>query len=152
MNLLTVKSYIMKKILILCSFILFSVLSFGQTSLTVTVKNIREPKGTIRVGLYNKEEDFLKKIYQGKLVKAVGTEVTVVFDDLPPGEYAISIVHDENENEVLDSNKLGIPKEGYCFGNNALGKFGPPSYDKVKIKLGTVPVAQSLAMKYLGQG
>jgi len=147
MNLLTVKSYIMKKLLILCSFILFSTLAFGQTSLTVTVKNI-----TIRVGLYNKEEDFLKKIYQGKLVKAVGTEVTVVFDDLPPGEYAISIVHDENENEVLDSNKFGIPKEGYCFGNNALGKFGPPSYDRVKIKLDAVPVTQNLTMKYLGQG
>jgi len=142
----------MKKLITLCLFILFSALAFGQTSLTITVKNIREPKGTIRVGLYNKEEDFLKKIYQGKLVKAVGTEVTVVFDSLPPGEYGISIVHDENENEVLDANKFGIPKEGYCFGNNALGKFGPPSYDKVKIKLDAVPVTQTLTMKYLGQG
>ncbi|HEY8936371.1 MAG TPA: DUF2141 domain-containing protein [Cyclobacteriaceae bacterium] len=139
----------MKKLIIFCLFILFSALAFGQTSLTVTVKNIREPKGSIRVGLYNKEEDFLKKVYQGKSVKAVGSEITVIFDNLPEGEYAISVVHDENENEKLDSNKIGIPKEGYCFGNNALGKFGPPSYDKVKIKLGATPVAQSLTMKYL---
>ena len=142
----------MKKLVALLSFVLFSVVAFGQTTLTVTVKNIREPKGSIRVGLYTNETDFLKKIYLGKVVKATGTEVTVVFDNLPAGDYAISIVHDENENEKLDSNTFGIPKEGYCFGNNVLGKFGPPEYEKAKVTIGTAPVTQSLTMKYLGQG
>ena len=143
----------MKNILtLIIAIVMASCVVYGQSTLTVTVKNIREAKGNIRVGLYTKEEDFLKRIYQGRVVKATGTEVTVVFDNLPAGDYAISIVHDENENEVLDSNKFGIPKEGYCFGNNVFGKFGPPDYSKVKITLGTAPVTQILTMKYLGQG
>ncbi len=57
----------------------------------------------------------------GKIVKVNGPEVTVVFENLAPGEYGISVVHDENENGDLDKNFVGIPKEGFAFGNNAMG-------------------------------
>jgi uncharacterized protein (DUF2141 family) len=107
----------------------------AQGSLEVTVENIKEAKGTIRVGLFTNENDFLKKVADGKVVKAnVGT-VTVVFENLKRGDYAVSVIHDENENGELDTNVVGIPKEGFGFGNNAMGTFGPPSFDKAKITL-----------------
>ena len=40
------------------------------------------------------------------------------FKDLPPGTYAVQVMHDENENNKLDTNFLGIPTEGYGFSNN----------------------------------
>jgi uncharacterized protein (DUF2141 family) len=107
----------------------------AQGSLEVIVENIKEAKGTIRVGLFTNENDFLKKVADGKIVKAnVGT-VTVVFENLKRGDYAVSVIHDENENGELDTNVVGIPKEGFGFGNNAMGTFGPPSFDKAKITL-----------------
>jgi uncharacterized protein (DUF2141 family) len=120
----------------------------AQAKLEVTVKNIKEPKGTIRVGLFTNENDFLKTAAVGKVVKAIGREITVVFENLKPGDYAVSVIHDENENGELDSNMMGIPKEGFAFGNNAMGMFGPPSFDKVKITLNGTSEKQIVDLKY----
>ena len=48
---------------------------------------------------------------------------------LPFGKYAISIFHDVNDNEELDANFIGIPKEPYGFSNNPKSSFGPPGFD-----------------------
>jgi uncharacterized protein (DUF2141 family) len=121
--------------------------AFSQTSpsLEVTVKNIKGKKGSILIGIF-KEQDFLKKAVYGKIVKPEGTEVTVIFNDLPAGDYAVSVIHDENGNGTLDTNALGIPKEGFAFGNNAMGNFGPPEFSQAKIALNGPP--QIINLKY----
>ena len=108
---------------------------FAQRKLEVTVKNIKEVKGTVRVALYNNEKDFLEKFVQGKIVKVAGKEAKVVFENLQPGTYAISAFHDENDNEKLDSGFMGIPTEPYGFSNDAKGTFGPPSFDKAMVRV-----------------
>ncbi len=123
--------------------------TFAQGNIEVTVKNIEETKGTIRVGLFNNEDDFLKKAVEGKVVKVTATEVKVVFENLSPGEYAVSVIHDVNDNGELDKNGLGIPTEGFAFGNNAMGMFGPPSFDKAKVVVDKAPVRQVIELKYL---
>lgn len=121
----------------------------AQSSLEVTVKNIKETKGTIRVGLFATENDFLKNAVDGKIVKASGTEVTVIFENLKPGEYGISVIHDENENGKLDSNIIGIPKEGFAFGNNAMGTFGPPDFEKARVIIVDKPLKQVITLHYM---
>src|SRR5688572_5806575 len=108
---------------------------FAQRKLEVTVKNIKEVKGTIRIALYNNEKDFLENFLQGKIVKVTGNEAKIIFENLKPGDYAISVFHDENENEKLDSGFMGIPNEPYGFSNDAMGTFGPPSFEKAKMNL-----------------
>jgi uncharacterized protein (DUF2141 family) len=120
---------------------------FAQ-SLEVTVQNIKNTKGSIRVGLFTNEKDFLKKASEGKIVKASSEEVKVLFENLKPGTYAISVIHDENENGELDSNFMGIPKEGFAFGNNAMGTFGPPSFDESKVVIDKTPMVQVIKLKY----
>jgi uncharacterized protein (DUF2141 family) len=120
----------------------------GQVSLEINVNNIKSQKGSIRFGLFTTEKDYLKTALERKVVKASGKEVTVVFENLPPGDYALSVIHDENENGELDSNAFGIPKEGFAFGNNALGSFGPPPFEKAKITLTDQPVRQEIKLKY----
>jgi uncharacterized protein (DUF2141 family) len=137
------------------SLVLFFVVSASQlfaqgASLEVVVKNIKNTKGTIRIGLFDKADTFLKTDpYKGKVVSASGTEVKVIFENLPAGEYAVSIIHDENKNGELDANVFGMPKEGFAFGNNAMGTFGPPSFDKAKVKVDGVDVVQVISLKYL---
>jgi len=120
-----------------------------DSSLEVTVSNIKSDKGNIRIGLFTKE-GFLKAPFEGKMVKATREGVTVIFENLKAGVYAISVVHDENENGEMDTNKLGIPREGYAFGNDALGKMGPPSFDQSKVEVEGGGVKQVLKMKYQG--
>src|SRR5688572_9305143 len=122
---------------------------FSQGSIEVTVTNIKDAKGNIRVGLFNNEDDFLEKAIEGKVVKSTGTDVTVVFENLKPGDYAVSIIHDENENGDIDKNFLGIPKEGFGFGNNAMGSFGPPDFKDAKVSVGGEKVKQVISMRYM---
>jgi uncharacterized protein (DUF2141 family) len=139
----------MKTILLAIIALAATTFASGQGKLEVKVKNIRAEKGNIRVGLFNNEKDFLQKAIEGKVIKATGTEVTVVFENLPKGDYAISVLHDENDNGEMDSNFVGIPKEGFAFGNNAMGMFGPPSFEKAKVTINEKSETQELDLKYM---
>ena len=51
----------------------------------------------------------------------------VIWEDLPPGDYGVAAIHDENSNAKLDRNFIGIPKEGFGFANNPhMGLSAPP--------------------------
>jgi uncharacterized protein (DUF2141 family) len=45
-------------------------------------------------------------------------QAVVLWDNLPPGDYGVAVIHDENRNAKLDRNLIGIPKEGFGFANN----------------------------------
>ena len=118
---------------------LLSVITNSQSvqanNLTVMITHIKNEEGQVAIALYRTEKDFMKTRFQGKLIKAVKGNVTVVFENLPTGEYAISILHDTNENGKMDTNFIGIPKEGYGFSNDVMGAMGPPSFTKAKFTL-----------------
>lgn len=125
----------MKRILLLSAMMSLFAYAQCQTKLQVTVTNIKGDKGDIIVGIFDSDENFLKKPLDGRLAKANGDSITVVFENLKPGKYAVSVLHDANKNKDLDKNKLGIPKEGFGFSNNVLGAMGPPSFDRAIIDL-----------------
>jgi uncharacterized protein (DUF2141 family) len=140
----------MKRIAIILAITLAQFAAIAQSKLQVSVENIRAPKGNIRIGVFNSEDKFLKDALEGKIVKAADNKVTVIFENLKPGDYAVSVIHDENENGEIDNNMVGMPKEGFAFGNNAMGMFGPPSFEKAKVTLTNgATVQQTLKLKYL---
>ena len=135
-----------------CAMLLVIVLNsfenYAQSSLEIHVDNIKSKKGSIQIGLFASEADYLKNPIEKRVIKSTGKDITVVFENLQPGDYALSVIHDENENSELDSNAFGIPKEGFAFGNNALGSFGPPSFEKATIKVGDQDVKHDIKLKY----
>jgi uncharacterized protein (DUF2141 family) len=96
---------------------------------------LKNVQGSVLVAVYNSEETFMKKRLASKKVKVSDKEVTLTFDDVSSGDYAITTFHDENDNNKLDTNFLGIPNEPYGFSNDARGSFGPPSFEKAKVKV-----------------
>jgi uncharacterized protein (DUF2141 family) len=125
----------MKKVILLAAMMVSSWWALAQTKLQVTVTNIKGQKGNIIVGIFDSNENFLKKPLDGRMEKASGDSITVVFENLKPGKYAVSVLHDANKNKDLDKNKLGIPKEGFGFSNNVIGAMGPPSFERALIDL-----------------
>lgn len=121
---------------------------FAQSQLEVVVKGIKNTKGNIRVGIFKDEKSFLKEARFGKVVKAQKDEIKVVFE-LPTGKYAVSVIHDENENDELDSGLFGIPKEGFGFANDAMGTLGPPSFEKASIIITPQKLVVTITMRYL---
>ena len=104
----------------------------NQGRLVVKVTNLGDLKGQVMVGLFDKEDNFLKEPIKGISAKATAEGQELVFENLPYGDYAVSVIHDENENGELDT-FLVIPTEPYGFSNNAMGNFGPPSFEQTKI-------------------
>lgn len=117
----------------------------NAASINITITNIKNIKGVLRVGIINKEKDFPYDASIGKKVPIRGDSASVKFTGLTPGEYAIVVHHDENYNDKLDKNVLGVPLEGYCFSNNVKAFTTPPKFKYVKFKLDT-SVSQTLKM------
>jgi len=97
---------------------------FSQTSKqTVVVSNIKSNKGKLMIGWYASEVSYNERqnpIFKKKVNVDKQNQISVIFDNIPPGKYAVSIFLDENENDKMDTNFLGIPKEQYGFSNNIL--------------------------------
>jgi uncharacterized protein (DUF2141 family) len=98
--------------------------------LTVTVDHIRNDHGAILAALYDSDAAFMKQPQARATFKlqAAAGQVQYVFHDLPPGKYALTVFHDENQNGQLDKNFLGVPKEGYGFSRSTSAR--PPTFDQ----------------------
>ena len=129
----------MKKLILTIAIILTGVFSTNAQEetfdLTVNISGLSSNKGSLMVGVYNTKENFLNTTFKGEVVMIENKKAMVVFKNLPKGEYAVSFVHDENNNKKMDTNFLGIPKEDYGCSNNATGFMGPPKYDDAKFQL-----------------
>lgn len=93
--------------------------------------------GNVVVALCNSDANYKnhRSPFIGKSVTIDNNTAIIEFEDLPFGEYAIKAFHDEDANNDLNTNILGIPIEDYGFSNNARGVFGPPSWENAKFEL-----------------
>ena len=89
------------------------------------------------VALYQEENDFLDiaQVFRSASAPAAEGVTKIVLQDLPAGEYAIAIFHDENGNEELDTNWLGIPREPLGFSRARMKTFGPPGFRECAVIL-----------------
>jgi uncharacterized protein (DUF2141 family) len=125
-----------------------SLICRAQADLTVNIENIENNNGDILIGLYDSLARFPRKVSSGKVIKVTGKEMQVKFSDVKPGNYAVSVLHDENQNKDLDQGMLGKPKEGYGFSNNVMGLIGPPSFKKAQFHVPDGKSSITIKLKY----
>jgi uncharacterized protein (DUF2141 family) len=105
-----------------------------QPTVKVVVQNVQPGKGSIIVSIYNDEKDFLKKPMATQTQKANQQVMEFLFD-IPPGEYAIAVYQDLNDNKQLDASMFHIPKEPYGFSNNYRPSFSAPHFKDCLIRI-----------------
>jgi uncharacterized protein (DUF2141 family) len=125
--------------------------STASTSLTVHVTGARNAKGKIRAALFQDSKGFPNDPSRAVQTQSADIDpqtlsAQIVFTDLRDGVYAVSVFHDENVNQKLDKNLVGIPKEGYGASNNPRKKMGPPTFEETRFQLGG---AQSVEIKLI---
>lgn len=103
--------------------------------ITVNISGLESSEGKLLIGLYSSEESFLDKRFKSIISEISKKTGKVIFKDIPNGTYAISFIHDENDNGKMDTNFLGVPKESYGCSNNAKGFMGPPKWKDAKFEL-----------------
>ncbi|MCK0161014.1 DUF2141 domain-containing protein [Allomuricauda sp. F6463D] len=110
---------------------------FSQNTILVHVHNVQSDYGHVNVAVYNSDETFLsfEDVYTTGTEDANKGLVELQIEDLPSGEYALAVFHDENGNGKLDTNWLGIPKEKVAFSKGKMKTFGPPKYKECKFRV-----------------
>jgi len=104
----------------------------------VEVVRLRSNKGQVSCSLYASAEGFPKQVEKAvaHVLAPISEQKAVCeFPGIPAGTYAVSVYHDENSNGKLDTNFLGIPREGVGASNDAKGHMGPPKFDSAKFQL-----------------
>ena len=121
-----------------------TVISVAQTpsldgELEITVDGINSDAGKVMVALHAEAGATVFPDVKGAIaaqwVRAAPGAHRFVFANLPPGRFAVAVFHDENDNDELDANFLGVPTEGYGFSRNARGTFGPPSFSEAAVEI-----------------
>ena len=106
-------------------------------TLTLKITGIKDVKGELVIGIYNNHKDWLKKgsEFYKKKVKVTSNEETILFEDIPVGEYAISTYHDVNEDDKCNRSLIGYPTEGFGFSNKAKISIKAPGFKKASFTL-----------------
>ena len=118
----------------------------------VQILNIRNSTGTVDCALFDAPEGFpievLRSATNVMVIKVRQTQARCDFEDIPPGTYALAIIHDENSTSKLDTNWLGIPTEGYGFSNDVKGTLGPPSFEAASFSYDGRNLALTIRLQY----
>jgi len=110
--------------------LLLPAFGFSQNTLSIQVNNVKSKNGKVNVAVYDSDESFLSfdHVLKTNSVAAKKGSVVLNIPDLPAGEYALAVFHDENDNGKLDTNWLGIPREKVAFSRAKMKTFGPPKF------------------------
>lgn len=89
-------------------------------TLEIAITNIASANGSVWLAVYASADawDGKAKPLHRVQRKSVKGQLDVAFTDVPPGTYAVSVIHDENDNGELDRYFFGMPKEGYGSSND----------------------------------
>ena len=128
--------------------------AFAQSSscpgIHVKVMDIRNSTGTVDCALFDSPVGFPIEVLHSAtnvmVIRIRKTQASCDFEDIPPGMYALAVIHDENMNGKLDTNFLGIPKEGYGFSTGAKSLLSAPSFSAASFQYdgGTLDLTISL--------
>lgn len=116
----------------------------------VTIDGVHSAKGDVYVALFSKPDEFPDGDYSDAhlQVKASTKPITVVFDNLNAGTYAVAAYHDENANHKFDTNFIGYPVEGYAISNDIRAIISRPRFVDAAFAVGAGDKAVALHIKY----
>ena len=117
--------------------------------LEVRVTGIESNRGMLAIALFDSPADYSTQ--QNAVRKAwleIDSDVAVwTVRDLPAGDYAVIVYHDENDNKQIDMRALGMPKEPVGVSNNARGLFGPPRFKAASFELSPPLTRHEIALR-----
>lgn len=115
--------------------------------------NVVPETGMLRISLCRETE--YKNISKGgcPIQSSIDAEngTSYIFENVMPGIWGISVYHDANSNNKVDSNFIGIPKEATGTSHNATGKFGPPKFEQIAFEVSDKNLTFAIEMHKVGR-
>lgn len=122
-------------------------------TITVTVTELRNAKGIVRACMTNDADSFPRcrgvAGAFGTTAQAREGSLSFTFHDVPPGRYAIALLHDENANGKADRALGMMPREGFGFSRDAKVRMGPPKFSDAAVEIGAKDRQLTIRMRYM---
>lgn len=118
----------------------------SKYTIDVKITDISTNQGTLYVALHNSEDTWLGTRFKEATAQSTDGIATVTFTEVPKGLYAIAVWHDENDNQIFDTNFLGIPKEPTAASNNATGFMSAPKWNDAKFEVSNGSLEMTIEM------
>jgi uncharacterized protein (DUF2141 family) len=121
----------------------------AATDLTIRLCGMQNRDGALRITVFERAAAAEFTIADSKAWAADLTEKLEGHDwkpmsvtiPLPPGDYAVRVIHDENGNGILDRDGwLTTPTESYGYSRNARARVSAVEFDEAFVKLGDEPL------------
>ena len=139
---------------LVCLFVLAPRAALAEPGvLAVHIAGLQEVSGNVFVAIYDSKDTWLSDdtVQDRKVTisEALQDGLVQTSFELPPGEYALTVFYDRDDDGELDTNFIGIPKEPIALSNNAKAKFGPPKFVDAAFQLGEEGHVQLINMEQL---
>jgi len=128
-------------------------ISYAQDAgeIEVFIAGLKNSNGEVFIDVYDDSDAFPTKpklaVYK-KRSNIKDGKASTQFSGVKYGTYAIGVYHDENGNTELDTNFIGIPKEGTGVSNNVRAAFGPPSFKDASFTLNKTKEIIKIQVQY----
>ncbi len=123
-----------------------------EDAIRAHIEGLHSDRGQVVCTLFAVADDFPKRIdraFARVAGQIMGGRATCEFPGVPGGVYAVSVFHDENLNGRLDTNWLGIPREGVGASNNPKPRMGPPKFAAAQFQHSGGSMDIEIIMHYL---
>lgn len=122
-------------------------------TLRIHVDGFRNTKGNLGTVVFTSPEGWPENISKAYRTGPAAIEqanhiATAVWSHLPPGNYAVAAIHDENGNAKLDRNMFGIPREGFGFANNPRVVLSAPPFSRAQVHVGCPATDVTIHLQY----
>ncbi len=124
----------------------------GPDTIRVEVRDLRSDRGTVYCSIFAAPGEG----FPGEAARAAkriaakprNGKALCEFNGLSAGVYAAALIHDENDNQKLDTNWIGLPIEGYGVSRDARAMFGPPPFKDAAFTYGGGSVRVPIHVRY----
>jgi uncharacterized protein (DUF2141 family) len=126
-----------------------NLLNYQKGNITVQLTGFENDQGTVKLCVCRSADEYTGKMKEfcTASTELKNKKAVWVFENMPYGRYSIKAFHDENRNNKLDTDFLGMPTERYGFSNNARGRFGPPPFASAAFMLNSPHITIAIEVK-----
>lgn len=126
----------MKTVMTLAAAVLAVAVQTPADAADLNVEVAGAPAAPVYAALYDSADAWMK---EGRALKTAvlppGQGTTLVFTDLAPGRYAVSLFEDASGDGRLGVNAFGIPTERWGVSRDAIGRMGPPAFADAAVEV-----------------
>jgi uncharacterized protein (DUF2141 family) len=119
--------------------------------LSVEIDGLKNKEGQVCASIFASSEGFpsdRNRVLQKQCIKITETPLTINFDNLKAGSYAVAVFHDQNNDRILNTNTFGIPKEGFGFSRNPEIRTGAPKFSEAAFLVAGPNTNIQIQLKY----